>query len=147
MSGHAQDMQVAIADLEHEQHVESPQRERAVDVEEVDREHAGRLGAQELPPTGVGVPRRSRWDPVALQYPPDRRSADAVAESEQLAPDPHVPPARVLPRHPHHQGGDHVLDRRPTGRVGVCPSSANETAMPAQDRVRRDQAMTTQRVG
>ena len=57
MSGHAQDVQVAVADLEHEQHVEPSQRERAVDVEEVDREHAGGLGAQELPPAGVGVPR------------------------------------------------------------------------------------------
>jgi hypothetical protein len=91
MSGHAQDVQVAVADLEHEQHVESPQRERAVDVEEVDREHAGRLGAQKLPPTNVGVPRRSRWDPVTLQDAPDGRGADAVAELEQLALDPLVP--------------------------------------------------------
>ena len=60
-------------------------------LEEVDREHAGGLGAQELPPTGVGVPQRSRWDPVALQDPPDRRGADAVAELEQLALDPHIP--------------------------------------------------------
>ena len=41
MCGYAQDMQVAVADLEHEQHVEAPQRDRAVDVEEVDRQHAG----------------------------------------------------------------------------------------------------------
>ena len=66
MCGHAQDMQVAVADLEHEQHVEPPQRERAVDVEEVDRQHAGGLGAQELPPTGVGVPHRRWWDAVTL---------------------------------------------------------------------------------
>src|SRR4051812_42102668 len=56
ISGHAEDVQVAVSDLEHEQHVQPPQRERAVDVEEVDREHAASLGAQELPPTGVGVP-------------------------------------------------------------------------------------------
>ena len=56
MRGHAQHVQVAVADLEHEQDVEPPQRHRAVDVEEVDREHAGGLGAQELPPAGVGVP-------------------------------------------------------------------------------------------
>src|SRR4051812_45316991 len=35
MSGHAQDVQVAVADLEHEQHVKPPQHHRAVDVEEV----------------------------------------------------------------------------------------------------------------
>ena len=97
MRGHAQDVQVAVADLECEQDVEPPQRHRAVDVEEVDGEHAGGLGAQELPPAGVGVPDRRRWDPVALEDPPDRRGADAVAEFEQLALDPLVSPARVLP--------------------------------------------------
>jgi hypothetical protein len=91
MGGHAQDVQVAVADLECEQDVQPPQGERAVDVEEVDREHAGGLGAQELPPTGVAVPRRRRWDPVTLQDPPDRRGTDAVAELEQLALEPRVP--------------------------------------------------------
>ena len=83
MPGHAQHVQVAVADLEHEQDVESPQGERAVDVEEVDREHAGGLSAQESPPTGVGVPDRCKWDAVALQDPPDRRGANPVAEREQ----------------------------------------------------------------
>ena len=67
-----------------------------------------------------------------------------MAEFEQLALDPHVPPARVLPRHPHHQGGEDVVDRWPSGPVRVGPSSADEAAMPAQDRVRGDQAMATQ---
>jgi hypothetical protein len=44
MCGHAQHVQVAVADLEGEQDVEASQRERAVDVEEVDREHAGGAG-------------------------------------------------------------------------------------------------------
>jgi hypothetical protein len=57
-----------------------PQRQRAVDVEEVDRDHAGGLGAQELPPAGIGSPHRRWRDPVALQDPPDRRRADPVAE-------------------------------------------------------------------
>jgi hypothetical protein len=75
MPGHTQHVQVPVADLEHEQDVEPPQRERAVDVEEVDREHAGRLRAQELSPAGVGVPDRRWWEAVALQDPPDRRSS------------------------------------------------------------------------
>src|SRR4051794_25482090 len=87
VSGHAQDMQVAVADLEHEQHVEASQRKRAVDVEEVDCEHAGGLGAQELPPAGIGVPDRCRWDPGARQDPPERRGADTATEVEQFAPD------------------------------------------------------------
>jgi hypothetical protein len=72
VSGHAQDVQGAVADLEREQDVEPPQRHRAVDVEEVDREHGGGLGAQELPPAGVGVADRCRWDPVAPKDPTDR---------------------------------------------------------------------------
>ena len=115
--------------------------------EEVDREHAGGLDAQELPPVGVGVSQRRRWDAVALQDPPDRRGADAVAELEQLTLDPRVSPARVLPRHPHHQGGEDVVDRWPSGPVRVGPSSADEAAMPAQDRVRGDQALATQCAG
>jgi hypothetical protein len=51
MHGHTEHVQVAVADLEHEQHVDPPQGHRALDVEEVDREHAGGLRAQELPPT------------------------------------------------------------------------------------------------
>ena len=78
MAGHAQDVQVAVADLEHEQHVEPLQGECAVDVEEVDREHAGGLGAQELPPGGVGTPHRRWWEPVALQNASDGRGADRL---------------------------------------------------------------------
>jgi hypothetical protein len=79
--GDAQDVEEAVADLEREQDVDPSQGHRAVDVEEVDGEHAGGLGAQELPPAGVGVPNRGRWDPVALEDPADRRGA-AVAELE-----------------------------------------------------------------
>jgi hypothetical protein len=92
---------------------------------------------------GVGVPQRRRWDPVALKDPSDRRGADTVAELEQLALEPQVPPARVLPRHPHDQGGEHVVDRWPSGSVRVDPSSAHEAATPAQDRVRSDKPMAT----
>src|SRR5689334_24959161 len=77
MSGHTQDMQVAVADLEGEQDVEPPKRERAVDVEEVDCEHAGRLGAQELPPAGVGVSRQrpSRKRPLV----PTKQRIDEIS--------------------------------------------------------------------
>ena len=54
---------------------------------------------------------------------------------------------RVVPRHPHHQRREGVVDRWPSGPVGIGPSSADEAAMPTQDRVRSDQAMATQRSG
>jgi hypothetical protein len=82
MRGHAQDVQEAVADLECEQDVESPERHRAVDVEEADREHAGGLRVQELPPTRIGPPHRRRRYPVLSADPADRRGADAVAELE-----------------------------------------------------------------
>jgi hypothetical protein len=66
------------------------------------------------------------------------------AELEQLTREPQVPPARVLPRHQHHQGREAVLDRRPSGPVGVGPSSAKEPTVPAQDRVGVDKPMATQ---
>jgi hypothetical protein len=44
MAGHAQDVQVAIADLENEQDVDPPQRDRAVDVKKV------------IMPAGAGTP-------------------------------------------------------------------------------------------
>src|SRR6476620_8836694 len=144
MSGYAQDVQVAVADLECEQDVEPPQRYRAVDMEEVDREHAGGLGAQELPPAGVGVPHRRRRDAVALEDPPDRRGTDPMAELEQLALDPLVSPGRVVRRHPHDQRREPVVDRWPSGKIRVGPPAAYEAAMPAQDRVRSDQTMATQ---
>jgi hypothetical protein len=100
-----------------------------------------------MPPTGVGVPDRRRWDPVTLQDPPDGRRADAVAEFEQLALEPQIPPTRVLPRHPHHQGDEHLVDRWPTGPVGIGPSSAQEAAMPTQDRVRGNHAVAPQHSG
>ena len=56
--GDAQDVQRAVADLDHEQDVVASQGHRAVGVEEVDGQHAGGSGAQELPPTGVAVPAR-----------------------------------------------------------------------------------------
>jgi hypothetical protein len=92
MRGHALDVQVAVADVEYEQDVAPAQGHCAGDVEEVDGQHAGSLGAQELPPPGVGVPDRCRWDAVALEDPADRRGADAVTESEQLALHLRYPP-------------------------------------------------------
>ena len=78
-------------------------------------------------------------DPVAPEDPPDRRGADAMAEFEQLALDPHVSPAGVSPRHPFDQRGEDVVDRWPSEPVRIGPPPAHEAAMPAQDGARGDQ--------
>jgi hypothetical protein len=92
----------------------------------------GGLGAQELPPAGVGVPDRRWWDAVAFEDSPDRCGADAVAEFEQLALDPFGIPTSSSPapsvspvrrgrrrsvavraggRHQHDVGGNQTTDR------------------------------------
>ena len=40
-----------------------------------------------------------------------------MTELEQLALQSHVPPARVLPRHLHHQRGKDVVEHGPVGPV------------------------------
>ena len=67
-----------------------------------------------------------------------------MAEFEQLALNPLVSPARVLPRHLYDERGEHFVDRWPSGPVRVGLSSAHEMAVPAQDGVRGDEAMAAQ---
>ena len=95
-------------------------------------------GAQELPPCGVDVSHRRRWDAVAFEDPPDRRGADPAAEFEQLALDPLVSPVRVVRCRLHDQRGESAADRWASASVRIGPFLADETAMPAQDRVRGD---------
>jgi hypothetical protein len=68
-----------------------------------------------------------------------------VAELEQFPLHSAVSPARVLRRHPYDQRRDDVVDRWASGPIRVGPLLAHESVMPAQDRVRGDQAMATQR--
>src|SRR6476469_7415146 len=70
---------------------------------------------------------------------------DPVAEFEQLALEPPISPGRIVRRHPRDQRGEDVVDRWAAEPVRIGPLLADKTAMPAQDRVRGDQAMATQR--
>ena len=79
--GHAQGMHMASADLEDEEHLHAAQSDRAVDVEEVAREHGRGLGAQELLPRGAAALRRRR-NPQPFQHPAHRAGADADAQAE-----------------------------------------------------------------
>ena len=146
MRGHAQDVQVAIADLQSEQDVgaaASPRSRR-----------------------GKSRPRACRWPGCARTAASwcrcggsapvgsggaggcdDRRGADTIAEFEQLALDPPIAPARVVSRHPRHQRGKDVVDRWPSRPVRLGPLAAHEAAMPTQDGARSDQTMATQAAG
>jgi hypothetical protein len=60
--GDAGDMDVAAANLYHEEAVQALKGHRAVHVKEAGGEHRRGLGLQELPPRRVGVPLRRRRD-------------------------------------------------------------------------------------
>jgi hypothetical protein len=87
---------MAGAHLDHEEHIEAAQGNRAVDMEEIAHQHRGGLRLQELSPGGPGAP-GCGWDPQPFQDAPHRGRPDPVPQAEQLALDPLVPPARVLP--------------------------------------------------
>ena len=80
-------------------------------------------------------------DPVILQNAGYGVAPDLVSNVQQRAPDPRIAPRRVLPRHPHDQGADF----RPDSWTSDLPPAAvvllgDQVPIPAQDRVRRDDA-------
>ncbi len=123
MSGDPEDVDGAGTDLDDEEAVQTPQRHRAVHVEDVHGQHRRRLRTQELPPRRVGLPPGRRWQPEGLQDPADRGGAHPVAEREDLALDPLVAPRRVLGREPLDQRDDLRADRWPAHPpwMGPCP--------------------------
>jgi hypothetical protein len=62
----AEDVDIAAADLENEEHVQALQGEGAVDVEEVAGQHGRGLAGHETPPPGAIVAHRCWWDAVPL---------------------------------------------------------------------------------
>ena len=80
---------MAGADLDHEEDVDAAQGDRAVDMEEVARQHGRGLGVQELPPCGAVALRRGRY-PQAFSTRRTVEGPDADAQAEQFALDPLV---------------------------------------------------------
>jgi hypothetical protein len=97
MRCHAQDMHMAGAHLQYEEHIDAAQRDRAVNVEEVAGQHRGGLRAQEPLPCRVIALRRGR-DPQALQDRPHRGRPDLDAQAEQFTLDAPVMPSSYLGR-------------------------------------------------
>jgi hypothetical protein len=81
--------------LHHEQHVHALEQ-HGVDVQEVAGQDARRPGFQELPPRRCRPPRHGA-ETGSRQDPADRSLPHPVPQAEQLALNPPVPPARVLP--------------------------------------------------
>jgi len=131
VGGDPGNVHAATVVLDHDQDVEAAQ-EHGVDVREVDGEDRLCLRGQELSPgrsfsSGCGI------ESGILQDLPDSRGCHAMAESDQLAVDPPVAPARILAGHPQHQRPD----RRRRGwsarsSVRVGPATGDELGMPAR---------------
>jgi hypothetical protein len=123
----------------------APQRDR-LDGEEVARQHARRLLAEELAPAWSVAPRCWRRA-CRQQEPSDGARRDMHAELEQFAGDPRVSPARVLPRQTQDELTDATLNRWPSRRwPWLPPSAAHQLPVPAKQRLRRhDQPVPTSR--
>jgi hypothetical protein len=79
--------------------------------------------------------------PTLREDRPDRGRGDRDSELGQLSFDPHAPPPRVLPSHPHDEVPNILGDGRPTaGRsMTVRPLAAHQLAVPSKQRLRADQ--------
>ena len=99
--GAADKVYAPAVELDEEQHIEPLQRDR-LDGEEIDREHALCLRSQKGTP-GQPDAFAGRAESRLAQDLRDGRRRDGDAEPVQLARDPLVAPARVLPRQPQHQ--------------------------------------------
>jgi hypothetical protein len=126
-------MHAAPRQLDEEEHVQPAQPQR-LDREEVTLEDPGRLLAQELPPAHALSP-GCRLDLVAAEHVPDAARRQGHAQSDELAVDALVAPARVLGRQAQDELPRLSRERRPARTpMGVGPAAPNELAMPSKKR-------------
>jgi len=136
IGGAARQVHAAACEFDAGEQVEAAQRDR-LDGEEVAGEHAGGLLTQELLPARPRAPRR-RPKPVGKQDAPDRARRDTQAQLQQLAADPRVAPARVLPCEAQSELADAIIDGRPARAPGrLLPLATHKLPMPAQKRLWR----------
>ena len=97
---------------------------------------------QERLPRRALVPLGSRGDPLVVQDPLHRVPGDVVAEVGERAADPRVTPRRILIRHPYDEFGYRPGCHRPspTPAGTAIALLGDQTPVPAENRVRRDDA-------
>jgi len=143
MRGDAQDVDMAVAGIQDEEHVDTLEG-HAIDVEEIARQKRVGVGAEEAAPgLVVGSSRRGR-QAVSTQDAADRPGGNPMPQAAQLALDPLISPQRVLGGQSHDQGCQVVPDRWSARRSGLAPFAGDQTAMPPQDGAGSDQPVDTQ---
>jgi len=80
-----------------------------------------------------------RVDTGPAEDQPDRAGRQPVAEPDQFAMNSSGAPAGILRGHPQHQLPDGGPGRRPAAAARNRPPAADQIAMPAQHRLRRDE--------
>jgi len=131
--------------FDDERDIQAPQRDRAVDVEEIGSQERVGVGAQEHAPGSV-VPRWRR-DAVHPQGLADGGGGYPVAEPAQLALDPDHAPPGVLPGQAHDQRDELVGDRRAARWPGLAPLGRSQALMPAEQRAGSHDPPSTQALG
>ena len=106
-------------------------------MDEVDGDDAAGLGGQELLPGRACAARRGT-DPRVMQDLPHRGGRDRVAEPDQLALHPPVPPCGVLYGHADHELADRGCRGRPPGTppARVVPLARDQAPVPGEQRRR-----------
>ena len=107
--------------------------QHGVHVDEVDGEDAAGLRGKELLPGRAGAAGRG-IDPGVVQDLPHRGGGDRVAEPDQLALHPPVPPRGILRRHADHELADRGRRGRPPGTppARIVPLARDKPAVPGE---------------
>ena len=76
-------------------------------------------------------------DPIVLQHLGYRAGRDPMSELPEFPLNPAIPPARVLPGHPHDQGGNPLHEPRPADSLGFAsPLESYQLPVPSHYRIR-----------
>ncbi len=130
--GDAGQVNAAGAVFDDDQGVESPEQHR-VHVDEIGGDDAAGLRGEELLPGRAGAAGR-RADPGVVQDLPDRGGSDRVAEPDQFALHPPVPPGGIVCGDADHELADRGCRGRPPGTPSarVVPLARGKPTVPGE---------------
>src|SRR6266705_5343767 len=140
MSGAVGVENAAAADLQEDDHVESPKQHR-VDGEEVAGQDRSGVSGEKLRPSRT-IAARCRRNAMTAQDAADGARRDLVAELEELALDAAIAPTWVLPAQPQNQVTQLIRDWRPAAPRAPAeggPVPAYQLPMPAEQRGGREE--------
>src|SRR5712692_8713842 len=130
----------AAADLQEDEHVESPKQHR-VDGEEVAGQDCSGVSGEKLRPRRT-IAARCRRNAMTAQDAADGGRRDLVAELEELALDAAIAPTRVLPAQTQNQVAQLIRDwwpASPRAQAEGRPMFAHQLPMPAEQRGGREE--------